>query len=104
MRRRHVRAARARRHGPAALRELRRSPAGRDEPRHRTGGSAAARASPEPLPALMPEPPPVDRHPVAYRNEEFLLGPDARPLRILAEYLEPLHHFRQERVHDTIVF
>ena len=28
----------------------------------------------------------------------------ARPLRILAEYLEPLHVFRRQRVHDTIVF
>ncbi|HEY8923136.1 MAG TPA: TIGR00730 family Rossman fold protein, partial [Polyangia bacterium] len=27
-----------------------------------------------------------------------------RPIRILAEYLEPLRRFRQERVHDTVVF
>ena len=42
--------------------------------------------------------------PVAYRNEEFLSSRDARSIRILAEYLHPLSHFRQERIHDTIVF
>jgi uncharacterized protein (TIGR00730 family) len=44
------------------------------------------------------------RRPVAYRNDEFIESSDARPLRILSEYLEPLHHFREERVRDTIVF
>jgi len=42
--------------------------------------------------------------PVAYKNEGFLDSDDARPLRILAEYLEPMHAFRRERVCDTIVF
>jgi uncharacterized protein (TIGR00730 family) len=42
--------------------------------------------------------------PVAYKNEEFLDSDDARPLRILAEYLEPMHAFRRERICDTIVF
>ncbi len=46
----------------------------------------------------------VSRRPVAYRNEEFLDSPDARGLRILAEYLEPLSHFRAEKIEDTIVF
>ena len=41
---------------------------------------------------------------LAYRNEEFLDTPDARPLRILSEYLYPLSHFRKEKVSDTIVF
>ena len=41
---------------------------------------------------------------LAYRNEEFLDSDEARPLRILAEYLQPLHAFRRHRVHDTIVF
>src|SRR5678816_4063266 len=41
---------------------------------------------------------------LAYRNEEFLDAPDARPLRILSEYLYPLSHFRKEKIHDTIVF
>jgi uncharacterized protein (TIGR00730 family) len=44
------------------------------------------------------------RRPVAYRNEAFLDSPDARPLRILSEYLEPLSHFRDEHIEDTIVF
>jgi uncharacterized protein (TIGR00730 family) len=46
----------------------------------------------------------VHRRPVAYRNHEFLDSPDARALRILSEYLEPLSHFRDERIQDTIVF
>jgi uncharacterized protein (TIGR00730 family) len=49
--------------------------------------------------------PPDGIHPLlAYKNEEFLDSDDARPLRILAEYLEPLQGFRREHVHDTIVF
>jgi uncharacterized protein (TIGR00730 family) len=44
------------------------------------------------------------RRPVAYRNEGFLDSPDARPLRIISEYLEPLSHFRDENIEDTIVF
>ena len=44
------------------------------------------------------------RRPVAYRNDQFLNSPDARALRILSEYLEPLHHFKRERIRDTIVF
>jgi uncharacterized protein (TIGR00730 family) len=44
------------------------------------------------------------QHRVAYKDETFLDSDEARPLRILAEYLEPLHVFRREHVHDTIVF
>src|SRR5215218_3121197 len=44
------------------------------------------------------------RRPVAYKNESFLDSPDARELRILSEYLQPLAHFRDEKIHDTIVF
>jgi len=44
------------------------------------------------------------RKPVAYKNERFLDSDDARPLRILAEYLEPMDAFHRERVRDTIVF
>ena len=46
----------------------------------------------------------LSRPPLAYRNDEFLNGPEARPLRILSEYMEPLTHFHQERIKDTIVF
>ena len=45
-----------------------------------------------------------NRRPVAYKNEAFLDTADARPLRILSEYLEPLSHFRKQRIRDTIVF
>jgi uncharacterized protein (TIGR00730 family) len=41
---------------------------------------------------------------LAYRNQEFLDSPDARPLRLLSEYLYPLSHFRKEKIRDTIVF
>jgi uncharacterized protein (TIGR00730 family) len=44
------------------------------------------------------------RRPVAYLNDEFMNSPDARALRILAEFLEPLAHFRREKVRDTVVF
>jgi uncharacterized protein (TIGR00730 family) len=44
------------------------------------------------------------RIPVSYKNERFLESDDARPLRILAEYLEPMHAFHREHVCDTIVF
>jgi uncharacterized protein (TIGR00730 family) len=44
------------------------------------------------------------RRPVAYLNETFLESPDARGLRILSEYLEPLSHFRDEKIQDTVVF
>jgi len=48
------------------------------------------------------DPPP--RRPVAYRDAAFLDSDDARPLRILAEYLEPMQAFRREGICDTIVF
>ncbi len=44
------------------------------------------------------------RRPLAYREEAFLQSPESRPLRILSEYLWPLSHFQEERIHDTIVF
>ena len=45
-----------------------------------------------------------ERRPVAYLNDKFLNSPDARALRILSEFLEPLAHFRREKVRDTVVF
>jgi len=44
------------------------------------------------------------RRPLAYREEAFLQSPESRPLRFLSEYLWPLAHFQEERIHDTIVF
>ncbi|HEX6002955.1 MAG TPA: LOG family protein [Burkholderiales bacterium] len=40
----------------------------------------------------------------AYLKESFLMSSGARPLRILAEYLEPRTRFEHYRVEDTIVF
>ena len=40
----------------------------------------------------------------AYLNHDFLKSRDARPLRILSEYLEPEARFARFRVDDTIVF
>ena len=39
----------------------------------------------------------------AYSNEEFLLSPEARPIRILAEYFEPDRRFHKFSIDDTIV-
>ncbi|HZB90001.1 MAG TPA: LOG family protein [Stellaceae bacterium] len=44
------------------------------------------------------------RQPKAYQNGRFLESKDARALRILAEYLEPLSRFKRYGVEDTIVF
>jgi uncharacterized protein (TIGR00730 family) len=41
---------------------------------------------------------------LAYKDDAFLDGADARSLRILAEYLHPLHALREAGVRDTIVF
>ncbi len=40
----------------------------------------------------------------AYKNQEFLNSPEARTIRILAEFLEPMRRFRRQKIHDTIVF
>jgi hypothetical protein len=44
------------------------------------------------------------RRPLSYKNDEFLDSEEARPLRILAEYLDPMHAFHRARISDTIVF
>jgi uncharacterized protein (TIGR00730 family) len=49
-------------------------------------------------------PPSNGRRPVAYLNERFLNSPDARAIRMLSEFLEPLAHFRREKIRDTVVF
>jgi len=48
--------------------------------------------------------PATARNPLAYKNEEFMASDDARPLRILAEYLEPMQRFAREGISGTIVF
>jgi uncharacterized protein (TIGR00730 family) len=42
--------------------------------------------------------------PLAYQDSEFLESEEARPIRILAEYLEPLRRFKAENIQDTVVF
>jgi uncharacterized protein (TIGR00730 family) len=49
-------------------------------------------------------PPTRPGNPLAYKNEEFLDSDDARGLRIMAEYLEPLSRFQKEKVQGTVVF
>src|SRR5436190_20647839 len=46
----------------------------------------------------------MSEQPVAYLNQAFLESADARPIRILAEYLEPLRRFKEQKIQDTIVF
>ncbi len=40
----------------------------------------------------------------AYQNSEFLNGPQARTLRILAEYIEPRTRLDRHQIRDTVVF
>jgi uncharacterized protein (TIGR00730 family) len=42
--------------------------------------------------------------PLAYLNPEFLESAEARPIRILSEYLEPLRRFKEQKIQDTVVF
>jgi uncharacterized protein (TIGR00730 family) len=42
--------------------------------------------------------------PLAYMDAGFLESDEARPLRILAEYLEPLRRLKAQNVQDTVVF
>jgi len=46
----------------------------------------------------------ITGRPLAYKDPAFLDGAAGRPLRILAEYLQPLDVFCREHVQDTIVF
>ena len=52
----------------------------------------------------MIDPAPDQHDPLAYKNDTFLDSDEARPLRILAEYLQPMQAFHRERLSDTIVF
>jgi len=47
---------------------------------------------------------PVARSDKAYLNPDFLRSPDARLIRILAEYLEPQRRFTKQKIADTILF
>ena len=41
---------------------------------------------------------------LAYHDEDFLNSDEARPLRIMAEYMQPLRAFREAQVSETVVF
>jgi uncharacterized protein (TIGR00730 family) len=41
---------------------------------------------------------------IAFRNLAFLESDEARPVRILSEYLDPLRRFEEQGVRDTVVF
>ena len=47
---------------------------------------------------------PPYRAPKAYRNEKFLDSPDARSIRLLSEYLEPMERFEHYGIQDTVLF
>ena len=47
---------------------------------------------------------PLPPRPKAYENPDFLHSREARSLRILSEYLEPLSRFEHYEIDDTIVF
>jgi uncharacterized protein (TIGR00730 family) len=47
---------------------------------------------------------PPHKQPLAYHDPVFLETDDARPIRILSEYLDPLRRFRAENIQDTVVF
>jgi uncharacterized protein (TIGR00730 family) len=46
----------------------------------------------------------MSQQPLAYLFPEFLESSEARPIRILSEYLEPLRRFKQQQIQDTVVF
>lgn len=46
----------------------------------------------------------MSQQPLAYLFPEFLESPEARPIRILSEYLEPLRRFSDQKIQDTVVF
>jgi uncharacterized protein (TIGR00730 family) len=46
----------------------------------------------------------MNDHPLAYKDDEFMESTDARPIRILAEYLDPLRRFKAHNIQDTVVF
>ena len=43
-------------------------------------------------------------HPLAYEDDDFMDSTEARPIRILSEYLDPLRRFKAQNIQDTVVF
>jgi uncharacterized protein (TIGR00730 family) len=46
----------------------------------------------------------MPQQPLAYLDPEFLESDEGRPVRILAEYLDPLKRFKDQKIQDTVVF
>jgi uncharacterized protein (TIGR00730 family) len=46
----------------------------------------------------------MTQQPLAYLDPEFLESEEGRPLRIIAEYLDPLRRFKEAKIQDTVVF
>jgi uncharacterized protein (TIGR00730 family) len=46
----------------------------------------------------------MSQQPLAYLDPDFLESEEGRPIRILAEYLEPLRRFKEQKIQDTVVF
>src|SRR5947208_16545862 len=46
----------------------------------------------------------MSQQPMAYLSPDFLESDEARPIRVLSEYLEPLRRFKQQKIRDTVVF
>jgi uncharacterized protein (TIGR00730 family) len=46
----------------------------------------------------------MEPQPLAYLDRSFLESEEARPIRILSEYLEPLQRFKAQKIQDTVVF
>src|SRR6185295_6680567 len=46
----------------------------------------------------------MSQQPLAYLDPAFLESEEGRPLRIIAEYLDPLKRFKDQKIQDTVVF
>jgi len=46
----------------------------------------------------------MSKQTLAYLDPDFLESDEGRPIRILAEYLEPLRRFKEQKIQDTVVF
>jgi uncharacterized protein (TIGR00730 family) len=44
------------------------------------------------------------QQPMAHMDPEFLESEEGRPIRIIAEYLDPLRRFKEQKIQDTVVF
>ena len=50
-----------------------------------------------------PDPASLEQAALAYEDHTFLDSSEGRPIRILAEYAEPMARFRAQRIEDTVV-